>query len=78
MAAPKGPWDVPLKEYVKTFPLTIIITDLNTDKTVGIYQINYSEPDERRWLGRVTHYACNNNWSVETMSEKDYIDKVKE
>lgn len=78
MPLPKGAWDVPLKDYVKEFKMTVIVTDLNTERTILAQTINYSEPEDRRWLGRITHWACTNEFSIETMSEKDYIDKVRE
>lgn len=82
MAVPKGPEDLPLKEYVNNHILIILVHDLNKnpDNENTIFRkekINYSEPAERRWLGKITYWASVNGYSVETMSEKDWIDKVK-
>lgn len=78
MAVPRGPEDLPLREYVKDHRLVILVYNLDNDVVLRKETINYSEPAERRWLGKITYWASVNGHSVETMSEKDYIDKVKE
>lgn len=78
MSIPTGPWDIPLKEYVKVHSLMILITELKTDKVIGTYKVNYSEPEERRWIGRVSYWATTNGYSVETLSEEDYNKYVKD
>jgi hypothetical protein len=69
---PKGPEDIPLKGYVKVHPLVIIIKDIKSSRRIREERINYSEPEQRRWLGRITHWATTNGYSVETMSEADF------
>ena len=68
-----GPEDLPLREgFVKTFPMMVIIRDLENDKIIRKEQIDYGKPDDRRWLGRVSYFCCSNKQSVETMSLNDY------
>ena len=74
---PRGPEDVPLKGYIAEFPMVIILKDIKSGRLIREERINYSENDARRWLGRITYFACTNGYSVETMAEKDYnVDKV--
>lgn len=69
---PRGPEDVPLRAYVKEMVLVIIIKDITSGRMIREERINYSEPEARKWLGKITYWACTNKYSVETMSEKDY------
>lgn len=65
VTVPSGPEDMPLREYVKDFPITISIFD-QKDKLLRTENINYGNHEHRRWLGRVTHWACSQGWTVET------------
>lgn len=70
---PRGPEDLPLKGYVKNHTLVIILKDVKSGRRVREEKINYSDPDARRWLGKVTYYATTNGYSVETFADKDYV-----
>lgn len=65
-----GPESVPLRDYVKSFPLVICVYD--GDKLIREEKIDYGNNEHRKWLGRVTFWACINHYSVETMSAEDY------
>lgn len=67
-----GPEDMPLREYVKTFPMVINVYDLKTDKIVRHEKIDYSNFDHRKWLGKISYWAAMNGCSVETMSAEDH------
>lgn len=69
---PRGPEDVPLRAYIKDMPLVILIKDIKSNRVIREEKINYSEPEARKWLGKITYWACTNQYSVETLSEKDY------
>lgn len=75
---PRGPEDLPLRQYVKVHPLVIVLKDVKSGRKIREEQINYSDPEARRWLGKITHYATTNGYSVETFAEADYVslDKV--
>jgi hypothetical protein len=68
---PTGPEDLPLKEYLKSFPLVVFVYDIKNDKVVREEKIDYSNYKHRQWLGRVTVWACQNHYSVETMAQSD-------
>lgn len=72
MAVPNGPEDVPLRGYIKDFQIIILIKDIKSDRVIREERINYSDADERKWLGKVSFWACNNGYAVITMSVKDY------
>ena len=59
---PKGPWDLPLREYVKSFPIVVAIYD--GEKLVHEEKIDYGNYEHRKWLGRATYWATSNGYSV--------------
>lgn len=61
----------PLPEVIKDLPMIVILTELSTDKIVGTLELNYSNVNDRKHLGRITAWAVTNGHSVETMSRKD-------
>lgn len=63
--APSGPEDMPLREYVKSFPM--VVTIYNGDDIVREEHIDYGNFEHRKWLGKVTFWACSNGYTVETM-----------
>lgn len=63
-AVPSGPEDMPLKEYVKDFPMTISI--FKDDKLIREEKINYGNSEHRKWLGRCTYWALSAGYIVET------------
>jgi len=69
---PRGPEDMPLRQYVKVHPLVIVLKDVKSGRRIREEHINYSDSEARKWLGKITHYATTNGYSVETFAEKDY------
>lgn len=69
---PKGPWDIPLKGYVKELFIIVLIKDIKSDRYIDEKKVNYSDPEIRRWIGRISYWAWNNGYLVETMLLKDY------
>lgn len=65
-----GPEAMPLREYVKDFPLIIVVYD--GDRLIRKEEINYGNSEHRKWLGKITYWACSNHYSVETMAAEDY------
>lgn len=63
------PWDLPLKEFVKTFPMSVAIFDKH-DIVIHEEVIDYGNPDDRRKLGKMTYWACNEGHTVETSAVK--------
>lgn len=51
--------------------LVIVYNLLNADEVAIEKQIDYSNADDRKWLGAITYWAVTNSHSVETMSMKD-------
>lgn len=70
---PRGPECLPLRAYVKTHPLVIVLKDIKSGRRIREEHINYSDSEARKWLGKITHYATTNGYSVETFAEKDYV-----
>lgn len=69
---PRGPWDIPLKSYVREFGIIVLIKDIKSGRYIKEEKVNYSDPEIRKWLGRVSHWAWSNGYLIETLSLKDY------
>lgn len=69
----KGIENLPLRHYDKEpFPIVVFVIDLkNDDDVIATYELDYSSFEDRKHLGRITHTAVRNGYSVETMSRKD-------
>lgn len=64
-----GAWDMPLRKVVESFPLIITVydtTDKEEDKIINTEEIDYSNREHRLWLGRITFWAVNKGYVVET------------
>lgn len=68
-----GEENIPLKEIQKApiLALVLVYNLLDNDALVVEKKINYSDFEDRKWLGRITHYALTNHCSVETMAVVD-------
>lgn len=74
---PDGPENVPLQGFNKTFKVAVFIIDLkNNDEIIDMREIDYGKLDDRRWLGRVSFWAWDKGYSVETMAVKDAEGRV--
>jgi len=67
-----GPWDVPIKDYVKSCPIIVIIYNLKTDELEKEIQIDYGKYEDRKFLGRLTYWSITNERTIETMSLEDW------
>jgi hypothetical protein len=60
-----GPESIPLRDYVKSFPMIVTVYD-DDDNVIREEVIDYGNAEHRRWLGKVTHWACSNGNVVQT------------
>jgi hypothetical protein len=65
-----GPEFAPLREFVKTFPITVTIFDKD-DNEIRHEQMDYGKPDDRVWLGKLSYWAWSNGHVVETTACND-------
>lgn len=61
----EGPEGIPQLGYVRLFKMMVTVYDKN-DKIVREQEIDYGNYENRKWLGRVTFWACSNGMTVET------------
>lgn len=55
-----------------TLPILVVVYSLREDDKVVIEKtINYSNYEDRKWLGQISFWAYKHNCSVETMSIVD-------
>jgi len=67
-----GPWDIPLRNYVKDFKMMIIVYNIKDDCIIKEIPINYGDYEDRKFLGRISYWAATSGHSVETMSLEDW------
>lgn len=71
--------NVPLEDWpiraalVKGIKLVVLIKDIKSGRRIKEKRIEWDDPEDRRYLGKLTYQAIINNQSIETMNEKDYI-----
>lgn len=68
----RGMENIPLRSVNNSCPALVIVYDLrNGDAPIVEHKIDYSNPEDRKWLGRITFFAMTNHCSVETMAIVD-------
>ena len=68
----KGVENVPLRQVNNSCPALVIVYDLrNGDNPVVQNRVDFSNPEDRKWIGRITFWAMSNHCSVETMAIVD-------
>jgi hypothetical protein len=72
-----GPWDIRLKEFVKEQPVVMLVHNIDRETIEHEFKIDLGNPEDKKFLGRVSFWCVKNGRSVETMSIEDW-DKVKE
>ena len=56
----------------RNLPILVLVYSLREDEKVVIEKtINYSNYEDRKWLGRISFWAYSNHCSVETMAMPD-------
>lgn len=68
----KGIENIPLVTPNTDCPIIVFVIDLkNNDEVVEQKELNLANHEHRKYLGKLTFWAVNNNHSIETMSVKD-------
>lgn len=66
------PWDIPIKKTISTLPIVVFVYNLNkNDEVIHQIDLDLSEPDDRKYLGKLTAWAVTNHCSVETFNKCD-------
>ena len=67
-----GPWDMPLRGIITSLPIVMFVIDLkNEDEVLHQIELDFSNPDDRKYIGKITAWALSNHYSVETMTKDD-------
>lgn len=64
-----GPWSAPPRRqhFDNHYLMQIVVFDPSKDdKEMAVQVIDYGSADDRKFLGRLTHWAMENNYVVET------------
>lgn len=68
----KGIENIPLRAPNNHCPIMVFVIDLhNDDAVVEQKELDLANPEDRKYLGKITFWAVNNGHSIETMSVKD-------
>lgn len=73
----RGPWDAPLRTFVKEHTVIAVIHDIDKESIDYEIKLDLGNPDDKKFLGKITFWATSNGRSVETFAPQDW-DKVKE
>ncbi len=71
MAYRKGDELKKLTNYVNDLQVLVLVYDLKTDTLVREKRINYGNPEDRQWIGKMSFWAFTNHCSVETYAISD-------
>lgn len=72
MSTHSGPWDIPLRQYITTLPIVVMIFNIQNDCIEKEIVIDYGNADDRKFLGKISFWAYSNGRSVECISKTDY------
>ncbi len=72
----RGPWDAPLASYNKHKPIIVLVHDLHKETIEQEFRLDYGAYDDRKFLGRLSFWAINNERSIETIAADDW-EKMK-
>jgi len=61
----KKPEFAPLRDFNKSFKIDVTIYDEN-DTIVRYEEMDYGKPEDRQWLGKLSFWAWQNGYYVET------------
>lgn len=63
----------PFGEIITTFPIIVLIINLETDDVVDQIELDYSRNavNDKRKLGQLTYWALSNGYYLELMNKKD-------
>lgn len=74
----KGVENVPLRQVNNSCPALVIVYDLrNNNNPIVQNRVDFSNPEDRKWIGRITFWALSNHHSVETMAMVDAEAEIK-
>lgn len=74
----RGPWDAPLRGFVKEHPVIAVIHDLEHESITYEIKLDLGNPDDKKFLGKITFWATSNGRSVETFNPNDWEKCKKE
>lgn len=67
-----GPEFAPIRNYIKQFKIIVDIYDANdADKLIRSERMDYGNPEDRLWLGKLSFWAWDNGHVVETRKDED-------
>ena len=69
MKTPNGPESIPLLTPIDSLPVKVTIFDKN-DKIIREETVDFSNREHRIWIGKVTAWAIQQDYVVETSKGK--------
>lgn len=64
-----GPEFAPIRNYNTKLLIVVNIYD-NKDKLIRTEQMDYGNPEDRKWLGKLSYWAWTHGNTVETVAEE--------
>lgn len=63
-----GPEFIPLRNFIKEYKILVILYD-KEDNEIRREIMDYGNSHDRSWLGKLSFYAWEQGWTVETLKE---------
>lgn len=67
-----GPESVPLKNFIDSLMVTVLIYRISDNKLIKKEEVDYGDVKSRKWLGKVSYWAWNQNCYVKTLPTEIY------
>lgn len=67
----KGIEQIPIREIITTLPITVFIVRLEDDEIVEQLELDYSKPDDKKHLARISAWCFLNKHGVEMYKTTD-------
>lgn len=68
MAEKNGPEFAPIRDFVKSFLIDVVVYDAN-DNVIRQETMDYGKHEDRIWLGKLSYWAWSNKHYVETAAK---------
>lgn len=69
-----GPESVPLRSFISSFKAIVLVRTIKDDILIRKEEIDYGDIEQRKWLGKVSYWAWQNDCYVKTLALKDYVE----
>lgn len=67
-----GPWNATPREFVNSLKIIALVHILAAETIEYEFELDYGNPEDRKFLGRLSFWAISNGRSVETLAVDEW------